>query len=187
MRQKNISLTVAVVCMSIMQFFCVAQVTADGNDIEVLGSREFIAQVTTALDLLRNQAPEEYELIRGNVGRIRQGQHSGMAAYEEPPTYEMNDRTAFYSLTWCASTIAHDAYHSKLYHDYKTSFGEPVPEDVWTGQQAELECMEFQAEVLRKIGAPEGEIRYLNSLDGTHYDVDKNGRYDENDYNARDW
>ncbi len=169
------------------QFSFVTKSDADLNDIDVVGNETFIVQVKKAQELMKNKAPEEFEIIKNYVGLIRQAEHSGMLAYSQPPTYELNDRTAFYSITWCAGTIAHDAYHSKLYNDYKRSIGGAVPDDVWMGQDAEKKCMGFQVEVMKKIGSPEHEIRYLNSLDGTYYDVNKDGRYDEDDYKKRDW
>src|SRR4051812_31443245 len=70
--------------------------------IEVVGSARFSNQVFQALLLLETKAPEAYSIITNYVGRIQQGTHSGMWAYKTPPTYEMADPTAFYSLTWCA-------------------------------------------------------------------------------------
>ena len=85
-----------------------------GKDIEIRGSKAFREQVNKSLKLLKNKAPDAYGIVIHNVGRIEQGKHSGMWAYKTPPTFELNDRTAFCSITWCASSIAHDSYHSKL-------------------------------------------------------------------------
>ncbi len=63
------------------------------------------------------------EIIENNVGVISQHGKSGMLAWETPPRYQMSDKTAYYSLTWCAGTIAHDAYHSFLYKKYLPNNG----------------------------------------------------------------
>src|SRR5688572_9506659 len=91
---------------------------ADGADPEIVGSLQFSNQVHHALLLLRSRDTNAYGMVTNYIGRIEQGKRSGMWAYKSPPTYEMSDSTAFYSLTWCAATIAHDSFHSKLYHDY---------------------------------------------------------------------
>ena len=75
-----------------------------------------------------------------------------MRTYAARPTFDLGTETAYHSVTWCAGAIAHDAYHSKLYHDYRDAYGEPVPDDAWCGQAKELTCNEFQLRVLREIG-----------------------------------
>ena len=154
---------------------------------EVIGNDKFKKQVTAALKLLRKKAPKVYKMVTTYVGRIEQGKHSGMWAYKEPPTYELADPTAFYSVTWCASTIAHDAYHSKLYHDHRKKHGRSVPKEVWTGVEAEKKCIAVQLQTMKEIGAPEHEVEHLGKQTGTHYDVDKDGDFDWEDYNKRDW
>ena len=99
----------------------------------------------------------------------------------------MNDATAFYSLTWCAATIAHDSFHSKLYHDYqKTHKGKAntVPDSVWTGTAAEKLCMSHQISVMQRLGAPQREIDYAKTQSDGHY-VKDHETWD--DYKKRKW
>lgn len=110
-----------------------------------------------------------------------------MWAYLVPPKYVVADDTAFPSVTWYASTIAHDATHSELYHEYKTKYSSVVPYDIWSGVSAERFCNAYQLDVLKRIGAPQYEIDYLSSLDGTHCDIDHDGDCDWNDYDNRGW
>ncbi len=156
--------------------------------IEIRGNPEFITQTIAALNLLEQKAPDTFRKIQAYVGIIEQGEHSGMWAWEVPPRYEVGDATAFYSLTWYASTIAHDATHSELYAHYQATHpGEPVPDGAFGGVEVERFCIGYQLEVARRIGAPQSEIDYLSSLDGTHCDLDKDGDCDWNDYKNRDW
>lgn len=161
--------------------------TAHAYDVSISGLAQFKNQVTSALAILAKKAPQEYQMIKKYIGRIEENERSGMLAYEEPPVYQLSLQTAFYSLTWCAGTIAHDAYHSKLYHDYKEEHGEPVPYQQWAGFEAEIECIAYQIATLKKISAPENEIEYCISLDGTHGDVNKDGKIGIEDYNLRSW
>jgi hypothetical protein len=155
--------------------------------IQVWGSKAFIEQVDDSLNLLRTKSPEAFALIQRYMKRIEQSSRSGMRAYDEPPTFDLSPKTAFYSATWCAGSIAHDMYHSRLYHEYIDAHGEPVPEDAWAGQAKELECIKYQARVMRDIGAPEFEVTYVDHLDGSHYDVDGDGKETWFDYWLRDW
>jgi hypothetical protein len=142
---------------------------------EVLGDEKFSAMVNDALDLLREKAPEAYIIVAENVGRIKQSPQSGMAAEEDPPTFELADTSAYYSLTWCAAVIAHDSYHSKLYHDYKNQHGLPVPHEHWAGVATESICNAHQIKVMEAIEAPQHELDYMATQDGTHSDVNGDG------------
>jgi hypothetical protein len=107
-----------------------------------------------------------------------------MWAYRTPPTFEMSDRTAFYSVTWAAATIAHDSFHSKLYHDYRKAHGGSVPDAVWTGTAAEQQCMQHQLEVMARIGATQWEIGHAKRQAGGHYVKDGETW---NEYQQRKW
>jgi hypothetical protein len=114
---------------------------ARASEPEIVGSVRFSNQVHQAMILLEARDSGAYAIVTNYVGRIQEGEHSGMWAYKTPPTYEMTDATAFYSLTWCAATIAHDSFHSKLYHDYQKVHDGEVPDAVWIGTAAEQQCM----------------------------------------------
>lgn len=151
------------------------------------GDEHFVAQVTSALDLLAERAPDALGVVEGYIGRIRQGLHSGMRAFEDPPTLELADPSTFYSITWCAGSIVHDALHSRLYHEWLAAHGAPVPAAEWTGTAIELACNRVQLAALECIGAPAHELTYLAGQDGTHWDVNGDGAYDERDLRLRDW
>ncbi len=164
-----------------------ADPTIYGN-IKIIGSEEFVTQTRAALALLEAKDIAAFNKIQTYVGIIQQGEHSGMWAWEVPPRYEVADPTAFYSLTWYASTIAHDATHSELYQQYAAAHpGENVPEDAYGGVENERFCNGYQLEVLKRIGAPQHEIDHMAAQDGTHCDVDDDGDCDWDDYQNRDW
>jgi hypothetical protein len=156
--------------------------------IKIKGNSEFTAQTRAALTLLEQKAPDAFGKIQTYVGIIEQGEHSGMWAWEQPPRYEVGDATAFFSVSWYASTIAHDATHSELYTQYQAAHpGESVPEDAYGGVEIERFCIGYQLDVAKRIGAPQSEIDYLSTLDGTHCDLDNDGDCDWDDYQNRDW
>lgn len=158
----------------------------DGQ-IEIIGKQSYLDQVSAALTLLKEKAPQAYYIVETYVKRIEEAGHSGMAAYANPPTFYMADRTAFYSVTWCASSIAHDSYHSKMYFDYASTHNGRVPDDVYSGFEAERKCISYQLSVAEAIGAPKREVKHIKASDGTHIDINKDGKYDENDWYKNDW
>lgn len=148
---------------------------AEAAEPEIVGSSRFSNQVHQALVLLRSRDTNAYAIVTNYVVRIQQGERSAMWAYKTPPTYEIADITAFYSLTWCAATIAHDSFHSKLYHDHlKTHGGNGghVPDKVWTGIEAEKQCVKHQLLVMEHIGASKWEIDHAKTQQDGHYAKD---------------
>ena len=148
------------------------------DNVCIQGPPQFSAQVERALQLLKTQSPQAYLVVTNQVGIIRQGKHSGMRASQKPPVFDLNDRSAFYSVTWCAGVIAHDSFHSKLYHDYKREHWLFVPRKIWTGREAEAKCLEHQLRVLTDISAPESEISYCKAVGPDYTDVS---------YRKRNW
>jgi hypothetical protein len=137
--------------------------------------------------LLRERSPNEFQTVVRYIGRIRNARRSGMNAETNPPTLDLSDRTWNYSVSWCAGSIVHDAHHSKLYHEYREQYGEPVPDDAWRGKKREQECIQIQLSALENIGAPKFEVEHLRSQDGGHYDLDGDGEETWADYWQRDW
>jgi hypothetical protein len=147
-----------------------------GSEIKIIGTELFKRAVTNALVLLKAKAPESYQIAINNIGIIKQSEHSGMLTDQIPPIFELNDRSAFYSLTWCAGIIAHDSFHSYLYHDYKKVHSGIVPRYAWTGYAAEIKCLIHQARVLEAIGAPDNEISHCKNIPVFYSDADNKER-----------
>lgn len=63
-----------------------ASIRAEAADPEIVGSLRFTNQVHQALALLRAHDTNAYVIVTNYVGRIQQGQRSGMWAYKTPPT-----------------------------------------------------------------------------------------------------
>ena len=143
--------------------------SAEAANPEIVGSAGFSNRVHEALVLLKSRDTNAYNMVTNYVGRIKEAERTGMWAYKKPPTYEMSLKTAAYSVTWCAATIAHDSFHSKLYHDYRKAHGGSVPDSVWTGTTAEKECMKHQLLVMESIGAPKWELDHARKQTDGHY------------------
>ena len=158
------------------------------DGLEIIGTTKFQLQVVTALTLLREKSPQAYQITTNHVQIIKQSQRSGMRLDLATPTFELADPTAYYSITWCASSIAHDSMHSKIYYDFlKANPGVQKPLD-WNSQvDEEKKCNAHQLQVLRSVGAPLLEINHCAAQDGKHADVNKDGKYDWDDYKKGNW
>lgn len=175
--------------LALILVVCISSVNAKKRKHQILitGSEAFKVRTGECLDLLFEKYRESYKFIRKHVGVIAQSRISGMVAWHDPPMYQMSNTTASYSLTWCASSIAHDAYHSFLYKKFRPKSGARTPERYWADFKAEKLAINYQKRVAKKIKAPSHELKYLESLDGTHADIDGDGTITLRDYAERDW
>jgi hypothetical protein len=152
---------------------CKSPDTTRGRHFDTLiiqGTPQFQEQVTKALTLLKTRSRDGYATATNYIGIIQQHEHSGMEVHRRPPVFQLNDKSANYSVTWCAGVIAHDSIHSKLYFDYKKQH--PwlwVRPEIHSGENAELACIEHQLAVLKDIGAPTNEIDWCRQSKTNEY------------------
>ena len=155
---------------------CQAGIVVEGNT-QFIKEPDFTEKVNKAIDLLKKKAPGAHTILMTHVGKVRAFSKSGANIYLKPITIDVGKPTFDASLTWFASMLAHESIHAKQYVEKKD----------YSGQAAELTANAHQIEVLRLIGAPQSEITYMLSLDGNHFDVNKDGVYDHKDYELRNW
>jgi hypothetical protein len=149
------------------------------NSIEIRGGNDFILHTKAALNLLRPM-PFFIEIQR-YIGVIKQAKRSGMKAYAGKPTFKVGKPTWQHSAFWYASSMAHDAYHSKLYREAKSKNNGRRPDaDCWTGTQAEKKCLAFQLLVLKELNADETMTAYVKALE-------KNPTYQGHNKGWRGW
>jgi hypothetical protein len=148
------------------------------HGVKITGSDEFLSRTKEALALLR--PTPFFSEIQRTIAVIKQGGRSGMKAYAKKPTFVVGKRTWSYSALWYAGAIAHDCYHSKLYHEARASKDGKPPADCWTGSEAEKKCLAFQIEVLKALHADEKTLAYLEELE-------KNPTYQGHNRGWRGW
>jgi hypothetical protein len=147
------------------------------GDTRYIPEDEFKAKIQKALDLLSSKDACNSAVLTSYVGRIRAAAKSGADVRANPMTIDIAKPTFDASLTWLASVLVHESYHC-VQHKKKKKY--------W-GQDAEKECNEYQLQSLRAIGAPDYEIAYQMAQDGNHFDRNGDGKYDEKDYELRDY
>jgi hypothetical protein len=148
------------------------------HGVEISGSEEFLSRTKEALELLR--PTPFFSEIQRTIAVIKQGRRSGMWAATQRPTFVVGKRTWSHSALWYAGAIAHDSYHSKLYHDARESSDGNPAADCWTGREAEKKCLAFQIEVMKTLGADADTVAYLKELE-------KNPAYQGHNRGWRGW
>jgi len=150
------------------------------SSIEIAGDGPFVAQVRNALALLSVFDPRAYAFLTSQVERIQNSDRSFAGVYERTRTVHLSKTNAMYSVTWCASALAHEAYHFK-------QWAEAAQRSRTDFQAAELEAFKYQISVMKRIRAPRYEIDYVRASDGLHGDVNGDGKYDWEDFSKINW
>lgn len=139
--------------------------------VKIKGNDSCIAKTQEALNLLQNKAQIHYSTVITYVGVIEcADQGSGMYAWESPPRYQVGKATYEAGEIWYAGAIAHDSCHSKQYHDYLSKNNSAsVPGEVWTGKEAERQCLDVQYDALTMIDADQNTLDYVKNIISSEY------------------
>ena len=124
-----------------------------------------VEQTEGALAFLKAEAPTYYDYANQYIGKIlclEAG--SGMKMGWDPPTFKVGRRTRERANPlWYAASIVHDACHSAQYHDWLAEHQgwRRVPHEVYSGRDAERQCMETQVEAMIAMGVPPEDLETL--------------------------
>ena len=139
--------------------------------ITVHGPQGFREQVAAALRLLDAEAPESFRLCERYFGMVIMSRHSGVDVQARPVIVMLGEWAASASPRYVACTLAHEAFHCRLYWSYREDHpgAHHVPREVFSGENAERECLEYQIEVLRQLGGTDQEASGLRDSLKTEY------------------
>lgn len=159
---------------------------------QIIDDNVFLTKITAALTLLKTKSPDDLRLIQSYIGIIRAYQASGANFNAEIMTIDIGKQTFDASLEWLTSVLVHETIHIKKYKDTGKKFGNAhLMSDKKAAFQVmvdeELACNAAQLITLEKIGGAKYEIDHLKAQKGDHFDVDKDGDYDSDDYKGRNW
>lgn len=143
------------------------------GDARYVPENDFRPKIQQALDLLQSKGSPDYMLINTYVERICAFNRTGAVVTDAriniaKPTFET-------SITWLASVLVHECFHICQY----------LAKKKYVGKDAEGEANIIQLYTLQIIGAPQNEITYMRAQDGTHFDLDGDGKYSREDYRRR--
>jgi hypothetical protein len=138
-------------------------------DFYVSGSEKFKKQIWLGLALVALKDPEDYSLMKGSYRRISEGPHSGFPDLDQKEIVcYINDITAFSSVVWCAGTLVHEAYHIKLYEEYKNAQRASATPITYDKVDIEKRVIALEMVALKKLGASQKEMDWAANQDGTH-------------------
>ena len=139
--------------------------------ITIKGDEVCQNKTVEALNLLKVKSPESYKDVESYIGIIECAPAgSGVYANENPPRFLVGNQTRDAGVIWYAGSIVHDAHHSMLYNQYFAAHkGQHVPAEIWTGKQAEQDCINVQYKALEDLGADQATLDYLKNTINTNY------------------
>ena len=145
--------------------------TVDGraglHPIKIIGTDDFIKKTEEALTLLKEKSPDHYTIVTNYLSVIQFSEKTGVTASSK--ISKIGFKIFKLPLQWYAAGLAHESYHSKLYHDYRQKFGLPVPNDVYSGRKAEDACLDVQKDCAKNLGAHISYIKYLEDMKKVDY------------------
>jgi len=149
--------------------------------ISIVGDDSCKTKTNQSLELLKNKAKNVYEIVTFHIGVIEcVDEGSGMRAYDTPPRFLAGKATVDAGTIWYAGFIAHESCHSYLYSNYlkENPQSNSVPSDIWTGENAEAECLDFQYDALVLIGASQFTLDYVeNMIESKYWEIPYEDRW----------
>src|SRR5215468_7765234 len=105
----------------------------DNTNLVILGPREFRQRIVEAMDALKKHAPDALALLLEYVSPITLGRNSEVfVSQRKPGAILWGYRSANDPIIEIASGLAHEAFHCKLYWEYRDSHkGQEPPGDVF--------------------------------------------------------
>lgn len=194
--RRIILILILILLISSGNLFAQAVTTFEGFIIEphsnFISEPAFTNKIKQAITLLKLRSPDQFKTMQSVIGIIRASQASGANFNEKIMTIDIAKLTFDASLEWLASVLMHETNHIKKYKDTGKKFGDAhLMKDKKAALQVmineELECNKVQLIALEKVGGKKYEIDYLKAQKGDHFDIDKDGDYDEDDYKKRNW
>ena len=140
--------------------------------VVIVGDDAFVRMTTQALELLKNNTPDVYALLQRHIGCVVASKPTrvsrpafaacclaSLLAYSPTTVVLMRPYGSELSIEKRAGVLAHEAYHAELYR--RAQDGNPrqaVPQDAYSGEQAESLCIAYECALLRRLGVDEWDI-----------------------------
>ena len=146
------------------------------DGVSIGGDEVFVRATVVALDLLREQAPDAYALVKRHVGDILASTPSGVFS----SVRRLGPTMVMIGPTWSggspieyAGVLAHEAYHCELYQAARANrANKAVSRAAYSGEEAERQCLRYQCDVLKRLGLDEGRLKkYEGAMETKWWEV----------------
>jgi hypothetical protein len=139
--------------------------------VKIIGEEDCVLKTNLALDVLQKKSPEDFQKVAENIGVVEcAADGSGTFVWENPARFKVGLATYRSDVLWYASTLVHESCHAKQYQNYLSSHpGGRVPPEMFSGADAENQCLLEQYNALTGLGAGQSFLDYTKKIARTSY------------------
>jgi len=146
------------------------QQSLEVGGIKICGRQLFCDHVAAALRLLDAGVPAAFALCQRYFNLVIMSRHSGVDVAARPAIVMLGEWATSVSTPYLASGLAHEALHCSLYWSYRGRDPErEVPTEIFSGEDVERQCLEYQILVLKQLGETDEEASRLRDLMKTEW------------------
>jgi hypothetical protein len=139
--------------------------------VKIVGEAGCLQSTNLALSILQKKSLGDFEKTAQNIGVVECTKAgSGVFVQENPARFKVGLATYQADSFWYASVLLHESCHIEEYRNYLSSHpGERVPPEIFSGAEAESECLLAQYNCLDRLGAGESLLDYTKKIAQTSY------------------
>jgi hypothetical protein len=139
--------------------------------IKIVGGPDCVKNTNHALSILQQKSSGDLEKVLENIGIVEcVADGSGVFVWENPVRFKVGLATYQADELWYASALIHESCHAERYKKYSFSHpGEPVPPEIFSGAEAESQCLFEQYNCLSRLDAEQPFLDYTKKIAKTYY------------------
>jgi hypothetical protein len=139
--------------------------------VKISGDADCVQKTNQALSLLQKKSSGDFGKVIKNLGVVECGaEGSGAFVWENPARFKVGLATYQAGEMWYASTLVHESCHVEQYRNYSSSHpGGWVPSEIFSGSEAESQCLLEQYNELASLGAGQSLLDYTKKIAETNY------------------
>lgn len=141
------------------------------SPVYIVGDADCVRKTNQALSILQEKSPGDFDKVAANLGIVECSQDgSGTFVWESPARFKAGFSTYQADASWYASALVHESCHISQYRSYLSShIGQQVPAEIFSGAEAESECLLVQYNALERLGASQTLLDYTKKIAQTSY------------------
>jgi hypothetical protein len=138
---------------------------------KIVGDSQCVEKTDKALGVLLEKSKSDFEKVAASIGTIECAEKSsGVFVFENPVRFRVGWATSQSDKFWYASVLVHESCHVQQYRSYVSSHPDkPVPPEIFSGAEAENDCLLAQYNCLSQLKADKILLEYTKKIAETNY------------------
>ena len=139
--------------------------------VKIIGDADCVRKTNQALDILQKKSSGDFEKVVSSLGVVECATDgSGTFVWESPARFRIGFATYQADTLWYASALVHESCHVAQYRNYLFSHKNgQVPSEIFSGAEAENQCLLEQYNDLASLGAGQSLLDYTKKIAETNY------------------